>query len=93
MNNVNASIAGIIRAHTAHVETLLVQSYIDALNRHDWHFEYSDDYSVVCRGRAERAKLVERQLVIDPHKVLWNRACPVEQRFNDLPASLRLQAD
>jgi hypothetical protein len=31
------------------------------LARHDWYFDYADDYSVWCRGRDERAAINAEQ--------------------------------
>lgn len=31
----------------------------DALRRHDWYYDYSDDHSVWCRGR-DNAQLIGR---------------------------------
>lgn len=28
----------------------LLQAYKDALAKHDWYYQYADDYSVYCKG-------------------------------------------
>jgi len=34
-----------------------LQDFYKKLVYHDWHYEYSDDYSVVCEGRESSIKL------------------------------------
>jgi len=41
------------------METLTKQEYAEALKRHDWGYEYSDDHQVYLRGSEENTRLYE----------------------------------
>lgn len=64
---------------TKNLETVAEQ-YIEALTRHDWAFEYSEDASVYARGRKERADLLAMRPICDPDWVLWNKHAPSDYR-------------
>lgn len=34
------------------------EEFIQKLDRHDWYYEYSDDYKVWCAGRDARAAII-----------------------------------
>jgi hypothetical protein len=54
--------------------------YMVALKRHDWSYEFSDDYSAYRAGNAQRFSLKESQPIVDPMFDLWNAAAPADYR-------------
>lgn len=54
--------------------------YCQALQLHDWSFEYSDDHSVWQRGRASLGALQEMQPKVDPDFTVWNKFAPTDYR-------------
>lgn len=63
-------------AHAAMVD------YVDRLKRHDWMFQYSDDFGVYMRGREQRRVLQEMQRTVDPDHSIWNEFAPADFRHN-----------
>ena len=53
------------------------EDYVQALKRHDWGYQYTDDHSVWLRGDAERQRLVGARAEFDPTWSIWNQHCPV----------------
>lgn len=56
-------------------------AYIEALKRHDWTHEYSDDGRAYEAGRDSLRALKRMQPVVDPDGALWNAAAPAEFRL------------
>lgn len=54
------------------------QDYVQALKRHDWQYEYSDDHQVWLRGRDAQNMLLLARQEFDPTWAIWNQHCPVE---------------
>lgn len=50
---------------------LTLDDYRKALAAHDWLYDYSDDYSVWCRGRDSLARLQAMARTLDPDHVIW----------------------
>lgn len=48
-----------------------LEDYRKALASHDWTYDYSDDYSVWCRGRDSLARLQAMARTLDPGLVIW----------------------
>lgn len=57
-----------------------MDEYIALLKRHDWSFDYSDDYSVWKRGREDRDRLNSLQRWLDPDSSIWNQYAPESYR-------------
>lgn len=55
------------------------QDYVQALKRHDWQYEYSDDHQVWLRGRDAQNMLLLARQEFDPSWATWNQFCPTEQ--------------
>lgn len=77
----NALLAGAAAANVATAQA--VQSaeraaYVEALKRHDWEYEHSDDGRVWEAGRDSLRALKRMQPVVDPDGALWNAAAPAE---------------
>lgn len=60
---------------------MTLKDYINALKRHDWHFEYSDHRATYERGRNERVALRQAQRELDPLGTLWNEYAPADYRI------------
>lgn len=63
-------------------EPIEVACYRAALERHDWHFEFSDDHSVYERGRAERKSLDSMRNMIDRNGAIWNEYAPKDMQVS-----------
>jgi hypothetical protein len=50
--------------------------YIQALQRHDWDYEFSDDGWVWRRGRDEHVALYDWRERRDPDFRIWNQFAP-----------------
>lgn len=61
------------QAAVATNNTLALDEYLRLLKAHDWSFGFSEDYSVVRRGQAERMKLIELRAKLDPDGEIWNQ--------------------
>lgn len=59
----------------------LVETYINQLIRHDWSYDYSDDYSAWKKGLAERNALSALQKQVDPDFTIWNKHAPASYRI------------
>lgn len=51
-------------------------AYVQLLQSHDWHYEFSDDHAVWCRGRDQRAALSKVQRELDADFAIWNQHAP-----------------
>lgn len=60
---------------------MTLRDYLNALKRHDWHYEYSDDHATYKRGLAERTALRQAQMQLDPLGTIWNEHCPADYRI------------
>jgi hypothetical protein len=67
------SLAGSTDAEAA--ATLAEWGYVDALCRHDWLYEYSDDPRVFAKGRESWNRIRAMQPAVDPQFELWNKYC------------------
>lgn len=54
-----------------------LKRYMRQLSSFDWQFEYSDDYSVVLRGKETLAQLQKAQVRIDPTGEIWMQFMPI----------------
>lgn len=54
--------------------------YVTALQRHDWHYDYSDDHNVWRKGREERLRLEDARRQHDRSGALWNQYAPEQYR-------------
>lgn len=70
--NVGSDFRAAIKPHQIPEERL---AYEQALRRHDWSHEFSDEYEYARRGRAELAALREMQRRLDPGFDIWNVWC------------------
>lgn len=61
------------QAAVATNNALALDEYRRLLKAHDWDFGFSEDYSVVRRGQAERMKLIELRAKLDPDGEIWNQ--------------------
>ena len=52
-----------------------IEQYKDALNAHDWTFEWSDDHNVWTRGIMQRQLLNAAQKALDADCSIWNSIC------------------
>lgn len=52
-------------------EATSLQAYWDALNRHDWFYEFSDDQSVWDRGQREAGRLYGLRTTSPEHEKMW----------------------
>lgn len=59
---------------------MTTEQYIEALKKHDWFYEFSDDHSVYQRGRAAFMQLLQAQKKLDPKYETWNQYAPKEYR-------------
>ena len=50
--------------------------YREALQNHDWYYDYSDDYTAWCRGRDELSALQAARRTLDPDYSIWNEYAP-----------------
>ena len=57
-------------------ESQEMAAYRQRLRRFDWHFEFSDDSSVVSRARDELAELHKLQAELDKDGSIWRAICP-----------------
>lgn len=62
---------------------MLLKEYYNLLDKHDWFYEYSDDFSVWSAGQNKRQKLLAIAKESDTHKQLY---IAFEQyKFNQAP--------
>lgn len=54
---------------------MTIEEYTEALRRHDWSFQYSDDHGVWRRGTQSLRQLEAAQPVLDPNFEIWNQCC------------------
>lgn len=84
MREAHAAVTQGIDAEVASALNAILHSkraeYMVALKRHDWSYEFSDDYSAYRAGNAQRFSLKESQPIVDPMFDLWNAAAPVDYR-------------
>lgn len=59
-------------------------AYIQALQRHDWAFEWSDNHGIWRAGRDSLEALRRDQKQVDPDFMVWNQFCPAEWRIRSL---------
>ena len=59
-----------------------LDEYIQALKKHDWYFEWSDDNRMYIRGRDQLKALREAQRHLDPMGTVWNANCPQDCRIS-----------
>jgi hypothetical protein len=68
-------------ANVEHAERVLAMcEYVDALKKHDWAFEFSDDRRAYRKGYESRAQLRILQQRIDPDFRIWNQHAPERDR-------------
>lgn len=54
--------------------------YIDALQAHDWFFDYSDDHGVFRQGMEQRRQLDALAQELDPDYRIWDAYAPGQFR-------------
>ena len=59
-----------------------METYIQALRRHDWYYEWSDDPGVYRRGSAERDTLRRLRDQLDEGYSVWNQYAPEMFKVN-----------
>lgn len=54
----------------------------DHLSRHDWFYQYSDDYSIYERGHRSWSSLVTRcnEVPVEDLRPLWMKYAPAQYR-------------
>lgn len=50
--------------------------YREALRKHDWFYEYSDDYRYYSKGRDNQILLEQVRKEIDQNNLIWNSFAP-----------------
>ena len=60
--------------------TQTVDEYKELLKKHDWYYDYSDDFSVYEKGLKEYKTLIESRRTYDPEFEIWNTLCPTDCR-------------
>lgn len=61
---------------------MTLDEYIQALKKHDWYFEWSDDHRMWQAGNAQLKALREAQRQLDPLGTVWNANCPQDCRIS-----------
>lgn len=56
----------------------LLETYTNQLIRHDWSYDWSDDYSVWSKGNEQRKALSVMQKQLDPDFTIWNKHAPAD---------------
>lgn len=59
----------------------LLSGYIEALKKHDWSYEMSDDHAAWIRGSNERSRLNRMQRELDADFAIWNEHAPTLYRM------------
>ena len=57
-----------------------IEQYKQALQAHDWTFEWSDDHNVWTRGTVQRQLLNAAQKALDKDCAIWNSLCHQDYR-------------
>ncbi len=57
---------------------MTIALYEKCLASHDWFYDFSCDYSVYRKGRAEKEQLQRMQKLYDADFTLWNYYAPQE---------------
>lgn len=57
------------------------QEYRENLARHDWTYNYSDDYGVWRKGDTMYKLLSATQKRLDPDFAIWNSIAPEDYRI------------
>lgn len=60
----------------------LLQAYKEALAKHDWYYQYSDDYSVYCKGN-RTASAIDHALGKCIQAGLEKEAEEIYQKFHE----------
>ena len=50
--------------------------YQTLLQKHDWHYQYSDDHRVWTRGRDEAAAIADLKRKVDPTGEIYRQYAP-----------------
>jgi translation initiation factor IF-2 len=61
----------------------LIEEYKTLLSRHDWTYEFSDDYREWKKGHEELKRLNEMSKIVDPDRIIWNMYYPERFRKGD----------
>jgi translation initiation factor IF-2 len=54
----------------------LIEEYRELLSRHDWTYEFSDDYREWRKGHEELKRLNGMAKIVDPDRIIWNMYYP-----------------
>ena len=57
--------------------------YRQALGRHDWYYDYTDDHSVWRKGSESYRELCAARREIDPDGAIWNLFAPAAYRISN----------
>ena len=57
------------------------QQYRQALQTHDWFYQYSDDNRAYRAGKAQHEQLLMAQRQLDPLGSIWNEYAPRDCRI------------
>jgi hypothetical protein len=60
-----------------------VEEYREALQRHDWFYDCSEDPSVFRRGNEERQELYNMRYKLDKDYKIWNELAPRIYHISD----------
>ena len=55
---------------------ITMEEYTRRLQKHDWTYEYSDDFRVFSAGSEQRKVLYRMQQDLDPNYEVWNKHAP-----------------
>jgi len=53
-----------------------INTYLNELKQHDWHYKYSDDYKVYKQGQANKDRLIELAAIYDHNYQIWDSIAP-----------------
>ena len=53
-----------------------INTYLNELKLHDWHFKYSDDHSVYMSGSKHRSELHALAAIYDYDYQIWDSIAP-----------------
>jgi hypothetical protein len=67
--------------------TVTLQEFYDRLERHDWYYEFSDDFNVWKRGDEEGDKLRRISYLSPAHKKLYDQF--VSYKFESDPKPIK----
>lgn len=57
-----------------------INTYLNELKLHDWHYKYSDDHAAYMKGINEKHNLRKLAMIYDHNFQIWDSIAPDEYK-------------